>query len=75
MGLKQVPLELISVKIDVAFRYSSNESKNYDCTKLRMKICTKQIKPYRKQRIIAKIITVSLSLIKFSVTIVYIGRS
>ena len=39
-----------------------------------MKIHTKQIKPHRKHISIAQIIAVSLSLIKFGVTIVYIGK-
>ena len=37
-----------------------------------MKIYTEQIKPHKKHMSIAKIITVSLSLIKSGVTIVYI---
>ena len=39
-----------------------------------MKIHTEQIKPHRKQLSIAQIITVSLSFIKYGVTIVYIGK-
>ena len=37
-----------------------------------MKIQTKQNKPHRKQMSVAQVIAVSLSLIKFGVTIVYI---
>ena len=40
-----------------------------------MKIHTEQIKPHRKWMSIAQIITISLSLIKFGVTIVYIRRN
>ena len=39
-----------------------------------MKIHTEQIKPHRKHMSIAQIIIVSLSLIKFDVTIVYIRK-
>ena len=38
-----------------------------------MKIQTRQNKPHMKQMSVAQVITVSLSLIKSSVTIVYIG--
>ena len=39
-----------------------------------MKIQTEQNKPYRKHTSIAQEFTVSLTIIKFGVTIVYIGR-
>ena len=39
-----------------------------------MKIHTEQNKPHRKRMSVAQVITVSLSLIKYGVTIVYIGR-
>ena len=39
-----------------------------------MKIHTEKIKPHRKHMSITQIITVSLSLIKSGVTIVYIGK-
>ena len=40
-----------------------------------MKIQTKQNKPHRKQMSVSQVITVSLSLIKSSVTIVYIRKN
>ena len=40
-----------------------------------MKIQTEQNKPHRKQMSIAQVITVSLSLIKYGVTIVYIRKN
>ena len=39
-----------------------------------MKIHTKKIKPHRKHMSIAKEFTVSFTIIKFGVTIVYIGK-
>ena len=63
---------LYHVKIVVPFRSSSNESKNYYYSKMRMNIHTKQIKPHKKQMSVAQVIIVSLTLIKFSVTILYI---
>ena len=64
-----------SVKIVVSFRSSSNESKYYCCGKRRMKIHTEQNKPHRKHMSIAQVITMSLSLIKSDVTIVYIRKN
>ena len=49
-------------------------SSNNVCNKWRMKIQTEQNKPHRKQTSIAQEFTVSFTIIKSSVTIVYIGK-
>ena len=46
----------------------------FSSNKWRMKIQTEQKKPHRKQTSIAQEITVSFTIIKFGVTIVYIGK-
>ena len=50
--------------------YSSNNI----CSKWRMKIQTEQKKPHRKQMSIAQEFTISFTIIKSGVTIVYIGK-
>ena len=62
------------VKIVVPFRSSSNESNIIDAVK-GMKIHTEKIRPHRKHMSIGQIYTVSLSLIKYGVTLVYIRKN
>ena len=50
------------------------DSSNNVCSKWRMKIQTEQNKPHRKQMSIAQEFIVSFTIIKFYVTIVYIGK-
>ena len=47
---------------------------NNVCSKWRMNIQTEQNKPHKKHMSIAHEFTVSFTIIKFSVTIVYIGK-
>ena len=54
--------------------YLQEDIYNNDCSKWRMNIQTKQKKPYRKQLSIAQEFTISFTIIKFGVTIVYIGK-
>ena len=50
------------------------DSSNNVCSKWTMKIQTKQNKPHRKHMSIAQEFIVSFTIIKSSVTIVYIGK-
>ena len=50
------------------------DSSDNFCSKLRMKIHTEQNKPHRKQTSIAQEFTISFTIIKSGVTIVYIGK-
>ena len=50
------------------------DSSNHVCGKWRMKIQTEKNKPHKKRTSIAQEFIVSFTIIKFGVTIVYIGK-
>ena len=65
---------LILLKLLCHFYIQAISSEYYCCSERRMNIHIEQIKPHKQQMSISQIITVSLSLIKSGVTIVYIGK-
>ena len=54
--------------------HHQEDSSNNVCSKWRMKIQNEQNKPHKKRMSIAQGFTVSFTIIKSSVTIVYIGK-